>query len=56
MKLSPPTFPVFLISLVLTGLAVASLYTPIPIVAGHAFWFAVGGYVLLALGNILRGW
>lgn len=56
MRLSAPSFPVFLISLILAVAAVASRFTTVPIVDGYAFWFVVGAYVLLVLGNILRGW
>ena len=56
MKLSAPTQPVFLISAILAILAVVSaLGVTIPVVSGNAFWIAVLAYVVLALGNMLKG-
>lgn len=56
--LSPPRLLTFLVSLVLIGLAVASLYTRIPMVGrtvvAHRQWFFIGAYVLLALGVTTR--
>ena len=58
-SLNAPKVITFLISLVLVGLAVASLYVHLPagqgFVATHRFWFAVAGYGLLALGALLPG-
>jgi hypothetical protein len=55
MNLSAPKVVVFLISLVLVALAVVSLYTRIPFVSLNAFWVAIAGYVLLALGVTMKG-
>ena len=52
--LSAPRLLTFLASAVLIGLAVASLYTKIPMmgrtVLAHRQWFFIGAYTLLALG------
>ena len=52
--LSAPRLLTFLASAVLIGLAVASLYTKVPVVGrtvlAHRQWFFIGAYVLLALG------
>ncbi len=55
MSLSPPTTMVFVVSIVLAILAVIGTFTPLPFITANAFWVAIAGYVLLALGNILRG-
>lgn len=56
MRLSAPKFIVFLLSVVLVAAAVVSkFFFDIPVVDGNEFWFALGGYVLLMLGNMLKG-
>ncbi len=54
MNLSAPTNLVFVVSIVLALLAVIGAITPLPFISEHAFWVAIAGYVVLALGNILR--
>lgn len=59
-RLTPPTFPVFLISLILAVLAVASMYTNIPVVghyfAGpHRFWAMAIAYAILFIGVVFDG-
>jgi hypothetical protein len=41
-------FSVHIISLVIAGLAVVSVFVYIPIVSDYAFWFLVWAYVMLA--------
>ncbi|MEO1199269.1 MAG: hypothetical protein AAFX39_08545 [Pseudomonadota bacterium] len=57
MRLSAPTLPIFVISLVLAVLALIQTLgvVSIPVVAGNAIWFALAGYVVLAIGNLLKG-
>jgi hypothetical protein len=38
----------FIISLVVVGLAVVGVFIEIPLVSNYAFWFAIGGYIILA--------
>ena len=56
--LAPPRLLTFFVSALLISLAVASLYTRIPIVGrtvvSHRQWFLIGAYVLLALGVMTR--
>jgi len=53
MRLNPPTKNVFWISVII---AVAALiFYFVPAVSAYAFWVLVIGYVLLALGNTLKG-
>ena len=58
-RLNAPKVITFTVSLILVGLAVASQYAHLPaigpFVAGHRFWMAVAGYILLALGVMLPG-
>ncbi len=58
-SLNAPKVITFLISLVLIGSAIASLYVHLPaghgFVASHRFGLAVAGYGLLALGVLLPG-
>jgi hypothetical protein len=39
---------VFLISLVLAGLAIVAVFIEIPFVSRYAFWVAISAYLLLA--------
>ena len=58
-KLTPPTFPVFLVSFILAVLAVGSLYTRIPVaghfVGMHRFWVLAAAYAMLLAGVIFDG-
>jgi hypothetical protein len=57
MKLSAPTVPIFLISVILAGLAVAVKYlgVSVPYVGGHLFETLLAGYAVLLAGNLFRG-
>ncbi len=55
MNLSAPTMPVFLVSLVLAVLAVLGTFTAIPFVSANAFWVAVVAYLVLLVGNVMKG-
>ena len=59
LNLSPPRTITFLVSLVLIGPAVASLYMRVPTigltVVKFRTWFFAGAYVVLALGVVSRG-
>ena len=55
MNLSPPTTAVFVISLILTVLAVIGKFAAIPFITDQGFWVAIIAYVVLAVGNIFRG-
>ncbi|MBI4274293.1 MAG: hypothetical protein HY659_06310 [Rhizobiales bacterium] len=54
-RLSAPKRPIFLISLVLAIVALASAVIPILLIAPHAFWLVIIAYILLALGVAMRG-
>ncbi len=57
-RLTPPSSLVFVISLVLAVLAVASVFVSIPgighYVNAHRFWLMTGAYALLAVGVLTR--
>lgn len=55
MRLTPPTKNVFWISVVLAVLGLLGAFASIPFVSANAFWFVVVGYVLLFLGNTMKG-
>lgn len=55
MNLSAPTQPIFLISLVLAVLAIIGFFVSIPFVSAYAFWFAIVGYIVLAVGCLMKG-
>ena len=53
--LSAPTAPVFWISVVLAVLALLGHFARIPFFIEYQFWTAIVAYVVLLLGNVLRG-
>lgn len=58
MRLSPPTLPVFLVSVVLAALVVAVKYfgvSGIPYVGDRLFETLLVAYVVLLIGNLFRG-
>ncbi len=59
-RLTPPTFPVFIISLILAVLAVVSMFTNVPVIghylAGqHRFWVMGAAYLILFIGVLFDG-
>ena len=55
MKLSPPTQIVFWLATVLAVLGILGQFIGLPIVTGNEFWFVAVGFVLLWLGNTMKG-
>jgi hypothetical protein len=55
MKLSAPKKWVFWVSVILAALAFLGTLVSIPVVSAYAFWVLLIGFVLLALGNALKG-
>jgi hypothetical protein len=55
MKLSAPKSWVFWVSVILAALALLGTLVSIPVVSAYAFWVLLIGFVLLALGNALKG-
>jgi hypothetical protein len=58
-RLTPPTFPVFIISLILAILAIACSYANIPVIGhyilAHKFWVMAAAYAVLLIGVVFRG-
>lgn len=54
MKLTPPTFGVWLIALLLGGGGIAAKFGYVPVLAPHAFWLVVAGFGLLAFEDRAR--
>jgi len=55
MRLSAPKMVLFLVSLVLAVLAIASVFVSIPHVTQYAFWILTAGYAVLAAGVVFKG-
>jgi hypothetical protein len=57
MNLSAPTFPAFLVSIILAILAVIVAYAgiKIPVISAHPFVTLLAGYVVLLAGNLFKG-
>ena len=55
MKLIPPKKLTFWISVVLAVLGLLGSVVSIPFVSGFAFWFVLVAYVVLFLGNTMKG-
>ena len=55
MNLSAPTMPIFVIACILFLLALIGHFVVIPVVTMYQFWLAIIAFVVLALGNLLKG-
>jgi hypothetical protein len=55
MPLSAPTIPIFWVSVALAVLALIGHFTKVQFLTEYQFWLAIAGYVVLFLGNILKG-
>jgi len=55
MKLNPPTKVVFWLSTVLAVLGILGQFIALPLVGGFEFWLVAAGFVLLWLGNTMKG-
>ena len=55
MKLTPPTKNVFYVSVALAVVGILGSFISIPFVSTYAFWFVVVAYVILFLGNTMKG-
>lgn len=58
-RLSPPGWPVFLLSFVLGALALATLYMRVSYVghyvSAHRFWVLAAAYLVLLVGVVVEG-
>lgn len=55
MRLNPPTKIVFYLSLIFAAVGLIANFISIPVLSGIAFYLVLIGYVLLFLGNTLKG-
>ncbi len=55
MRLTPPTKNVFYLSAALVVVGLIAQIVTIPFLSGVAFWIVLVGYVLLFLGNTMKG-
>lgn len=55
MKLSAPKFLTFIIAVILAVLGVIFFLAKVSVVYDYAIWFVVAGFVLLGLGNLIKG-
>ena len=55
MKLSAPTNIVFWISVVLAALGLLGRHVNVPFVSDYFFYFTLVGYIVLFLGNVMKG-
>jgi hypothetical protein len=53
MNLHKPSKVVFLIAVALAVLALCGFFLTVPVITQYHFWFALAGFLLLALGCIL---
>ena len=53
--LSAPSQVYFLISLAFVIIAILGALVIIPVVTKYAFWIAILGYIVLALGCLMKG-
>jgi hypothetical protein len=55
MRLNTPKRSVFYISIALAVVGLIATLITIPFLSGFAFWLVLVAYILLALGNVLKG-
>jgi hypothetical protein len=55
MRLTPPKKIVFWISVILAVLGLIAYFVSIPFLSEYKFWVVFIGYVLLFLGNAVKG-
>ncbi len=48
--LTPPTWPILIVSLLLALAAVLAVFVPIPVLSVNAFWCLLAGFGTLLLG------
>ena len=53
MNLHKPSKPVFMIALALALLALIGFFLTVPVLTQYQFWFAMAGFLLLAIGCTL---
>ncbi|GAB4188774.1 MAG: hypothetical protein Tsb002_15270 [Wenzhouxiangellaceae bacterium] len=55
MKTNAPKSIIWIIAVILGALGIAGKFVAISFVSVNAFWFVVVGFVLLAVGTVMKG-
>jgi hypothetical protein len=55
MKLSEPKVITFIVAVVLAVLALLGTFAKIPLFSAYGFWVLLIAFILLALGNLVKG-
>ena len=55
MRLNPPTKNVFWVAVALGVLGFLGQMVAIPVVSAYGFWFMTAAFVLLVVGNTMKG-
>lgn len=55
MRLSAPKNLTWWIAVLLGVLGILATYISLPLISANAFWFVAIGFILLALGTLLKG-
>lgn len=55
MRLSEPKVITFWIAVILGVLGILANLVTIPVLSGFAFWLVAIGFIILVLGNLLKG-
>lgn len=55
MKLSKPTNTIFWIATILAALGIIGSLVTLPFISQYALWFVIVGFILLWLGNTMKG-
>ncbi|MEM7802991.1 MAG: hypothetical protein AAF633_27625 [Chloroflexota bacterium] len=55
MKLSAPTQPIFMLAVLLGVLGIIGTLVTIPFITDYGFWLLAAGFVILTLGNMMKG-
>lgn len=55
MELTEPKVITFWVAVILGLLGIIANFVAIPVLSGIAIWLIIAGFVLLVLGNLLKG-
>jgi hypothetical protein len=55
MRLTPPKNITFWVAVILVVLGVIGKLTTVPILTPYSWWFVFIGFIVLMLGNLVRG-
>lgn len=55
MQTNAPKFVTWVVAVVIGCLGILGYFVAIPFVSVYAFWFVVVGFVIVALGSVIKG-